>query len=177
MGQALACKRTELAEERATDTMQGEIEMMEERLKDLKCKLWGVDNHGSLGCPPRTTPDDWEQLPGRAGGPRLSLWRTTKTTHTHGQGGSLQVGAPKTAMMWQIVKALEDDYTKLKGSQHLLRCQTPMRGQWEGEHPNQHLHLLWSPPHPAGANRDQSHWKLLLCARNKPPIIYLTALS
>ena len=39
----------------------------------------------------------------------------------------------ETAMMQQFVNALEDDYTKLKGSQYLLKYQTLMRGPWEGE--------------------------------------------
>ena len=57
---------------------------------------------------------------------------------------------PKMAMMQQLVKALEDDYTELKGSQYLLKCQTPMKGHGREKHINQHPHQLQGSPHSLG---------------------------
>ena len=43
----------------------------------------------------------------------------------------IQRGTLETAMLYQLIKAMEDDYTKLKGSQCLLKCSTPSRGLQE----------------------------------------------
>ena len=39
-----------------------------------------------------------------------------------------QKGTPEMVRMWQLVKAMEDDFTELKGSQYLLKHPTPLRG-------------------------------------------------
>ena len=79
-------------------------------------------------------------------------------------------------MMQQLVKALEDDYTKLKSSQNLLKHQTPMRGSWEGEACNPASYQPWSPPHQPGVKGDKSHWKASLSTRKNALIVSPTAL-
>ena len=52
MGQALAHKGTKPTKARAMDTVQGEIEIMEEQLEDLKCSYEGSINMVTLSALP-----------------------------------------------------------------------------------------------------------------------------
>ena len=125
MVEVLALKGTELAKARAMDTVQEEIEMLEGQLENLTCSYDGCINMTAWASLPEQHQMTKDKPPGGIGSPRPHLGRSPKTTHGHG-GRSLPEGSPHTAMMQQLLKGLEDDYTKLKGSQCLHRCQTPM---------------------------------------------------
>ena len=61
-----------------------------------------------------------------------------------------QQGVPEMAMMQQLVKALEDDYTELKGCHISLNVKSKQEGHRRGKQANQHLHQPWGPPHSPG---------------------------
>ena len=64
MGQALACKGTKLVEERTTDTAQGEINMTEKQLKDLKHSQGFINLVAKLSYPSNTR---WLRVTSRQG--------------------------------------------------------------------------------------------------------------
>ena len=120
--------------------MQGEVNMMEKQLGDLKHSHEGWINLVTWAALPKQHPMTECDL--QAGLEVLGLvyeepWRLLMAM----EEDLSQQGAPETAMMWQLVKALEDDYTKLKVSQYLLKHVKP---QWEGhsrqKQANWHLH-------------------------------------
>ena len=78
--------------------------------------------------------------------------------------------------MQQLDNALEDDYTKLKGNQYLLKCQTPMKGPWEGEAHQPASSPAAGPSTLTGMKGDMSHWKLPLSMGKNALIVSLTTL-
>ena len=130
MVEALAQKGAKLAKVRATDTMPEETETMEGQLAGLRCSYEGwismVAQAAFLEQHPMMERDI------EAGLEILGLvYEEPQRLLMAMEGNPFQTGALEMAMMWQPSKALGDDYTKLKGSQYLLKHQTPPRGPGE----------------------------------------------
>ena len=119
MGQVLGHKETELTEARAVDTVQGEIKMMEEQLEGLKSRYEGWISTVAW----TAFPEQHQVTEGniKAGLQVLGLvYIELQRLLMAREENPSQWEAPETALTGKLVKALEDDYTELKGSQYLL---------------------------------------------------------
>ena len=76
-------------------------------------------------------------------------------------------GTPEMAMMLQLIKAMEDDYTKLKGSQYLLKCPTPSRGLCEEAEHKQASSPVEKPSTPSQSKEEQESLDNLAEAREE----------
>ena len=133
-----------------------------------------MEEHGHSGHPPMTTSDNGGRPPDGIGDPRPGQGGTPMSTHGHGRR-HLWERTAKPAMVWQLVKVLEDDNIALKGSLYLLWCQILTGRPWERE-----AHQLVSPPnHPSTTTMEPSilaqnkgdlhHWEPYL--QGKAPLL------